>query len=93
MQHANIRSVNAWGKRNVSELTENVIAEAMAHVEKVACVPGDQRCWLLPYDAESAQATCTPKGRCKIGWIVADASRKAWDVWLDLQTDEGRLRR
>jgi hypothetical protein len=47
----------------------------------------------LPYDVVSARATCTPKGRCKVGWIVANAGRDAWDVWLDLETGEGRLRR
>jgi hypothetical protein len=75
------------------ELTDELIAEGMARAEKVACPPGDQRCLPLPYDVESARQTCTPKGRCKIGWIVADAGRTAWDVWLDLHTGEGRLRR
>jgi hypothetical protein len=75
------------------ELTNVMIAEAMARAEKVACTPGDHRCLPLPDDVESARATCTPKGRCTIGWIVADAGRKAWDVWLDLATGEGRLRR
>ena len=75
------------------ELAEDVIAEAMARAERVACTPGDQRCLPLPYDVTSASATCTPKGCCKIGWIVADAGRTAWDVWLDLHTREGRLRR
>jgi hypothetical protein len=65
----------------------------MARAKKVACTPGDQRCLALPYDVESARFTCTPKGRCKVGWIVADAGRTAWDVWLDLHTGEGRLRR
>ena len=75
------------------KLTQEMIDEGMARAEKVACTPGDQRCLPLPYDVESARATCTPKGRCKIGWIVADAGRKAWDVWLDVHTGEGRLRR
>ena len=74
-------------------LTDEMIAEAMARAEKVTCTPGDQRCLPLPYDVAGALSTCTPKGRCKIGWIVADAGRKAWDVWLDLHTGEGRLRR
>jgi hypothetical protein len=75
------------------ELTEERIAEAMARAEKAACRPGDNRCLALPYDVASALATCTPKGRCKVGWIVANAGRDAWDVWLDLHTGEGRLRR
>jgi hypothetical protein len=65
----------------------------MARAEKVACTPGDQRCLPLPDDVERAQQTRTPKGRCKICGIVADAGRKAWDVGLDLYTSEGRLRR
>jgi hypothetical protein len=77
----------------VRQLTEDVITEAMARAEKVACRPGDQRCWPFPYDVASALATRTPRGRVKIGWIAADAGRTAWDVWLDLHTGEGRLRR
>jgi hypothetical protein len=74
-------------------LSDAMIEEAMLRAEKVACSPGDQRCLPLPYDVAGALATCTPKGRCKIGWIVADAGRKAWDVWLDVHTGEGCLRR
>jgi hypothetical protein len=74
------------------ELTEELIAEAMARAEKVACTPGDQRCLPLPYDVVGALATCTPKGRCKVGWIVANSGRDSWDVWLDVHTGEGRLR-
>jgi hypothetical protein len=40
----------------------------------------------------SALSTCTPKGRCKIGWIVSHGGRASWDVWLDLHIGEGRLR-
>jgi hypothetical protein len=76
-----------------SELTEERIAEAMARAEKVACRPGDDRCYPLPYGLEEARASCTPKGRCKVGWIVANAGRDSWDVWLDVHTGEGRLRR
>ena len=88
-----MRSINASEQETVSNLTDEMITEAMARAEKVACLPGDQRCLPLPYDVESAQQTCTPKGRCKLGWIVADAGRKSWDVWLEILTGEGRLRR
>jgi hypothetical protein len=27
------------------------------------------------------------------GWILASSGRDSWDVWLDLHTGEGRLRR
>jgi hypothetical protein len=75
------------------ELTEDMIAAAMARAEKVACRPGDHRCYPLPSDVTSAHQTCTPKGRCRVGWIVANSGRDSWDVWLDLHTGEGRLRR
>jgi hypothetical protein len=65
------------------ELTEERIAEAMARAEKVACRPGDDRCYPLPYSAEDARKTCTPKGRCLIGWIIAEGGRTSYDVWLD----------
>ena len=67
-----------------------MIAEAMARAEKVACRPGEGRCYALPDSVEIARATCTPKGRCKIGWIVSHGGRESWDVWLDLETGEGR---
>ena len=47
----------------------------MAQAEKVACQPGDDRCYPLPYSAEQAQKTCTPKGRCTVGEIVANSGR------------------
>ena len=78
---------------SVPEPTEERIAEAMERAEKVACQPGDQCCYPLPYSAEEARKTCRPKGRCNVGWIVANSGRDSWDVWLDLHTGEGRLRR
>ena len=75
------------------ELTEERIAEAMARAEKVACRPGDGRCYAFSDRLSDARETCTPKGRCKIGWIVSHGGRESWDVWLDLHTGEGRLRR
>jgi hypothetical protein len=73
------------------ERSEKVIAEAMARAEKVACRPGDGRCYAFPDRLVDALATCTPKGRCKVGWIISKGGRESWDVWLDLETGEGRL--
>jgi hypothetical protein len=75
------------------KLTEELIAEGMARAEKVACRPDDHRCYPLPNRLEDAQASCTPTSRCRIGWIVTDSGRESWDVWLDVHTWEGRLRR
>ncbi len=75
------------------ELTQAMIADGMARAEKVACRPGDDRCYVFPDKLEAARATCTPKGRCMIGWIVANSGRDSWDVWLDVHTGEDRLRR
>ena len=74
-------------------LSDALIAEAMQRAEKAACRPGDPRCYGFPDGAAEAAKTCTPKGRCKIGWIAGNGGRDAWDVWLDLATREGRLRR
>jgi hypothetical protein len=74
-------------------LTDEMITEAMARAEKVACSPGNARCFALPDPVAEAQKTCTPKGRCLIGWIVADGGRTTWDVWLDIHTGEGRLKK
>ena len=75
------------------ELTDDLIAEAMTRAEKVACSPGNDRCYALPDPVPAARKSCTPKGRCCIGWIIANSGRDAWDIWLDVHTGEGRLRR
>ena len=74
------------------ELTEELIAEGMVRAEKVACGAGHGRCFALPDPLEEARKTCTPLGRCKVGWIIAEGGRTSYDVWLDVHTDEGRLR-
>ena len=74
-------------------LTQEMIADAMARAEKVACRPGDDCCYPFPDKLEDARASCTLKGRCRIGWIVANSGRDGWDVWLDVPAGEGRLRR
>ena len=76
----------------VPELTEELIAEGMARAERVAC-QGNARCFALPDPLAEVRKTCTPQGRCKIGWIVAEGGRTSWDVWRDVHTGEGRLRR
>jgi hypothetical protein len=75
------------------KLTEEMIAEGMARAKKVACSPGTARCFALPDPVVEARKTCTPQGRCLVGWIVSNGGRDSWDVWLDLHTGEGRLRR
>ena len=64
----------------------------MARAEKVAC-RGEGRCFAMPHILPDALASCTPKGRCTVGWIVTNGRRDADDVWLDLHTGEGRVRR
>ena len=41
------------------KLTQEMIAEGMARAERVACRPADERCLPLPYDVESARASCS----------------------------------
>ena len=74
-------------------VTQAMIEEGMARAEKVACSPGDSRCYAFPNRIEDVRASCTPKERCRIGWIIANSGRDRWDVWLDVHTGEGRLRR
>jgi hypothetical protein len=61
-----------------------MIAEAMARAEHVACRPGDERCYPLPYGGAEARATCTPKGRCTIAdtrrVIVAKGTPGDWGL-------------
>ena len=75
------------------ELTQAMIDEGMARAETVVCRPGDDRCYPFLDPIALVRTTCTPQGRCCIGQIVAHGGRDDWDVWLDVHTGEGRLRR
>jgi hypothetical protein len=68
-----------------AELTEELLAAAMAKASARVCV-GSDRCYAFPDRLEDARASCTPKGRCKIGWIVSKGGRESWDVWLEVST-------
>ena len=68
------------------EITEAMIAAAMAKADARLCAPGDNRCYAFAYGLAGARATCTTKGRCKVGWVVRDTGREAWDVWLEVST-------
>ena len=67
------------------ELTEEMIAAAMAKADARVCV-GTDRCYAFPDRLEDARETCTPKGRCKVGWIVSRGGRESFDVWLEVAT-------
>jgi hypothetical protein len=54
-------------------------------LHSTACV-GSDRCYALPHRLEDALKTCTPKGQCKVGWIVSRGGRESWDVWLEVST-------
>ena len=60
------------------ELTEEMIAVAMAKAEARVCV-GPDRCFTLPSDLDTARARCTPKGRCRVGLIVGGGGRESFD--------------
>jgi hypothetical protein len=40
----------------------------------------------LPSRLADARETCTPKGRCKVGWVVSKGGRESFDVWLEVST-------
>jgi hypothetical protein len=42
---------------------------AMAKADARVCVDSD-RCFAFPDRLQDARETCTPKGQCKVGWIV-----------------------
>ena len=67
------------------ELTEELIAAAMARAEARVCV-GSDRCYALPSDVDSARARCTPQGRCRVGLIVSKGGRESHDVWVEVGT-------
>jgi hypothetical protein len=67
------------------ELTEELIAAAMAKADSRVCV-GNDRCYAFPHRLEDARETCTPQGRCKVGLIVSRGGRESFDVWLEVST-------
>ncbi len=76
----------AWSTVHEHQPRRSATAKEMARAEKVACRPGDDRCYRFPDRLVDAAASCTPKGRCRVGWIVANSGRDSWDVWLDVYT-------
>jgi hypothetical protein len=72
------------------ELTEEMIVAAMAKADARVCV-GSARCFAFPDLLQDAHQTCTPKGRCKVGWIISKGGRESWDVWLEVATGLVRL--
>ena len=61
-----------------TELTEELIAAAMAKADAKVCV-GNPRYFARLDPVHTARKTCTPKGRCKGG-------RESWDVRLEVST-------
>jgi hypothetical protein len=68
-----------------SELTEEMITAAMAQADTRVCV-GNHRCDTLLDRLEDVRASCTPKGRCRVDWIVSKGGRESLDVWLEVRT-------
>jgi hypothetical protein len=67
------------------DLTEALITAAMARADARVCV-GSDRCNAFTEPLGGARETCTPKGRCKVGWIVSRGGRESYDVWLEVST-------
>jgi hypothetical protein len=67
------------------ELTEEMISAAMAKADARVCV-GSDRCYAFPDRLEDVRASCTPKGRCRVDWIVSKGGRESLDVWLEVRT-------
>jgi hypothetical protein len=66
-----------------ADLTEEMIVAAMTKADTRVCV-GSDRCDALPHRLEDALASCTPRGRCKAGWVVSRGGRESHDVWLEV---------
>jgi hypothetical protein len=55
----------------------------MAKADARVCV-GTAHCHAFPDRLEDARQSCTPKGRCKVGWILRMSGHESWDVWLEV---------
>jgi len=73
-----------------AELSEEMIVAPMAKADARVCV-GNDRCYAFPNRLEDAIRTCTPKGRCKGGWVVSKGGRERWNGWLEVSTGLVRL--
>ena len=67
------------------ELNEEMIEAAMAKADAKVCV-GRPRCFTLTSDLGIARASCTAKGRCRVGLIVSQGGRESHAVWLEVST-------
>jgi hypothetical protein len=72
------------------ELTDELIAAAITRADARVCA-GHDRCYAFPDPLHDARETCTPKERCKIGWIVRLSGRESWDVWVEVSTGLAKL--
>ncbi len=57
------------------ELTQEMIAEAMARAEKVACAPNDDRCYPLAWSPAQAQERPRPETTDSLDGPVEEATR------------------
>jgi hypothetical protein len=74
----------------LSALTEEMIVAAMAKADARVCI-GSDRCYAFPDRLEDACESCTPKERCRVGWIVSKGGRESWNVWLEVATGPVKL--
>ena len=87
MRVASVRFASAVVSSTMAEveLTEAMIAAAVAKADARVCV-GSDRCSAFPDRLEDARQTCTPKGRCKVCWFVSKDGRESCEVWLEVRT-------
>ena len=67
------------------DLTDEKIAAALAKADKPTWV-GSDRYFAVPHRLEDARQSCTPKGRCKVGWVITKGGRESYDIWLEVRT-------
>ena len=67
------------------DLTDEMITAAMAKADTRVCAGAD-RCYAFADPLYEARQTCTPKGRCNVGWIIRASGRESRDVWLEVST-------
>jgi hypothetical protein len=70
-------------------LTAEMLTAAMTKAYKRVCagsVLGYCRYVAYPDPFGDARETCTPKGRCKVGWIVSKDGSESWNVWVEVST-------
>jgi DnaJ domain len=78
-------------RRRFPGLTEGNFRRVMRWGKRTLCPPEGAGCRGTVWDYERTRGLCTWRGLCKVGYIER-GYRETWEVWIEGDTGQGRLR-